>query len=567
MRGCDGRLEEQTTEETATFWLLVEAAMAYGVARLDPGGRVMTWNAGVDPRKGYRVEDVIGRHFSIFYVEEDVARGRCEELLRTAATTGRANDECWHVRSDGSRFWAKVLIRALRDASGELRGFTKVTCDLTERRRFEDQLAVRARRQAAVAELGLFALKSRDLQSVMDRSVRIVADMLGADFTKVLELEPSGALRLRAGVGWRDGLVGHATVGSDADSQAGFTLRSGAPVVVLELQSDARFNGPALLREHGVVSGLSVIIEGAEGAAPYGVFGAHSRHRRVFSDDDIAFVQSITNVLASAIQRRHADEQLHAAEREAAQQRILVVQTEASVRERDAFLSIASHELRTPLTALVLHLQGLERTLENGQLSLRPKVQKALKLTHRLGSLVERLLDVSCLASGALPFSPEDVDLAKVVEDIVEDFREQARNTSSNIVVTIESRPEGRWDRLRLEQMLSSLLSNALKYGQGKPVHVGVSGDTWSAHLSVRDGGIGIAREDIDRIFNRFERAVSHWHYGGLGLGLYLVRQIVEAHGGQIRVSSGSGEGSAFEITLPRIPAGDQRGHTSSPVA
>ena len=175
------------------------------------------------------------------------------------------------------------------------------------------QLETRARKQQAVALLGLRALDRRDLQDLMDAVVTTVADVLDVEYCKVLELLPDGqSLLLRSGVGWHDGLVGHATVGTDRGSQAGYTLLSSTPVVVDDLRVESRFSGPALLHEHGVVSGLSVIIHGASG--PWGVLGAHTTRRRAFSDDDVNFIQSVANVLATAIERALAEAALSESE-------------------------------------------------------------------------------------------------------------------------------------------------------------------------------------------------------------------------------------------------------------
>lgn len=536
----------------------MDAIVDYAVLTLDRRGYVTSWNRGAERLKGWHADEILGRHFSILYPPDERASERLSAVLETAARLGRIEDEGWRVRKDGSSFWGNVVISAVHDDHGELRGFAKVTRDLTTRRSVEESLAVRARQQAAVAELGIYALKTNDLQAVMNRSVQVVATMLETELTKVLELEATGELRLCAGIGWREELLGRARVGAGLDSQAGYTLSSREPVIVHDLRAESRFSGPPLLHEHGVVSGLSVIIHGGDGALAWGVFGAHTRRRRTFSQDDVSFVQSVANVLASAIGRRRAEEQLRAAEREAAQQRLQVAKTEAAIKARDEFLSIASHELRTPLTALVLQLQGLDRTLGRGAIHgrpmedlLAPHLGKALKYTNRLTGLIERLLDVSRIHAGKLTNEHARVDVARLVEELVDDFAEQARTASCELRLTVGARPLAVWDRLRIEQVLNNLLSNAIKYGPGKPIEVEVRSESDRVWITVRDHGIGIALQDLDRVFERFERAVSLQHYGGLGLGLYISRHIVESHGGVIRVSSLPGEGSAFEVELP----------------
>ena len=176
-----------------------------------------------------------------------------------------------------------------------------------ELRSGEAELLARARQQAAVAELGRRALEGNDLQALMEEATVSVAGVLDVEYAKVLELLPGGEeLLLRTGVGWGEGLVGRATVGAGSDSQAGYTLLSDEPIVVNDLRSEARFNGPPLLREHGVVSGMSAVIRGR--SRPFGVLGAHKKEHRAFTDDDVNFLRAVANVLAAAIERERAEQ-------------------------------------------------------------------------------------------------------------------------------------------------------------------------------------------------------------------------------------------------------------------
>jgi PAS domain S-box-containing protein len=180
-------------------------------------------------------------------------------------------------------------------------------------RQREEKLAARARQQAAVAKLGQIALVGRDLSAMMSEAVALIAQTLDVEYCKVLELLPGGhALLLRAGVGWKEGLVGHATVDAGTDSQAGYTLLSNEPVIVEDLRTETRFSGPPLLCDHGVVSGISVIIHGKD--RPFGVLGAHTTRRRTFTQDDIHFLQAVANMLAVAVQRKWAEEALRKSE-------------------------------------------------------------------------------------------------------------------------------------------------------------------------------------------------------------------------------------------------------------
>lgn len=251
-----------------------------------------------------------------------------------------------------------------------------------------------------------------------------------------------------------------------------------------------------------------------------------------------------------------------------------------AVRLRDDFLAVASHELRTPLTALRLQLQLMERLVsrDDGDPRLVDKLERALRQSGRLSQLVESLLDVTRISSGHVVLKPERFDFAEVVRDVVTRLGEEAQRAGCLVNLRVPDHLEGSWDRLRIEQVLVNLLSNAFKYGAGHPVDVGLAriADTDCLRLWVRDHGIGIASEAMERIFGRFERAASMRAYGGLGLGLYISREIVESHGGTIAVQSELGLGALFIVELPletperaavpenalpmRVPGGDGTG-------
>jgi PAS domain S-box-containing protein len=237
-----------------------------------------------------------------------------------------------------------------------------------------------------------------------------------------------------------------------------------------------------------------------------------------------------------------------------------------AVRLRDEFLSVASHELKTPLTPLSLKLQALAQAAQAEPDSplaqrLSRDIEMMRRQVRRLGELVNDLLDVSRITTGRMKLNYEPVDLPELVREVVTRFESQAERMGCVIHLTCESSIPGEWDRLRLEQVLTNLLSNAFKYGAGKPVHVQVRSGVTRAWVVVRDEGIGIETEALDRIFQKFERAVSPQNYGGLGLGLYVTRQIVEAMGGVVRATSTPGHGATFTVELPRSPGREQKGN------
>ena len=376
-RGLRARAEEaaRLVQDFDQFRLLVDQVKDYAIFMLDPGGHVRTWNRGAERIKGYRADEIVGHHFSRFYTEEDVRAGKPERELAVAAAEGRCEDEGIRVRKDGSTFRASVVITALRDEDGSLRGFSKVTRDVTERRR--------------------------------------------------------------------------------------------------------------------------------------------------------------------------ADEE-----------RVRLARAEEGSRARDEFLGIASHEFRTPITTLGLQTELLSRMGgETPLASARPRLEAIHRQTVRLAHLVQALLDVTHITAGRLALRPEPLDLAAVVREAMERWRSDLSRARCALELRIAEGITGRWDRERLEQVIDNLVANALRFGAGRPVEVVAEAEGESAHLVVRDHGIGIAPDDQRRIFERFERAVPTKHYGGFGLGLWVARNIVQAHGGEIRVWSQPGEGSRFEVTLPRMSA------------
>ncbi|WP_434388009.1 ATP-binding protein [Melittangium boletus] len=227
-----------------------------------------------------------------------------------------------------------------------------------------------------------------------------------------------------------------------------------------------------------------------------------------------------------------------------------------SLRARDEFLSVASHELKTPLAAFRLQLELIERNLSpEARTNVGERILQAGKHVRRLARLVETLLDVSELTSSRLELRQEETDLSLLVAETVARMREDFRRAECPVALRTSGVVMGTVDRRRLDQVVENLLHNATKYGAGKPVEVTLTQDArgW-LDLCVIDHGMGIAPEDKPRIFDRFERAVSVRRYGGLGLGLWVSRQWVEAHGGQLSVTDTPGGGASFRVTLPGLP-------------
>jgi PAS domain S-box-containing protein len=235
--------------------------------------------------------------------------------------------------------------------------------------------------------------------------------------------------------------------------------------------------------------------------------------------------------------------------------------TEQALREavvaRDEFLSIAAHELKTPITPLNLQIQAFVKQADAGTLHkleaerMKRMLSNSYQQVSRLSHLIDDLLNVSRISEGRLDLMREKTDLASLVSRVIEGFSDEIEDAGCTVELDTAPGIEGNWDPIRLEQVFINLLINALKYAAKSPIRISVGQKNGSALLSVRDQGIGIDPKDHQRIFQRFERAVSSRNYGGLGLGLYIARQLTQLHRGDIRVESAAGKGATFTVELP----------------
>jgi diguanylate cyclase (GGDEF)-like protein/PAS domain S-box-containing protein len=287
------------------------------VITMDHEGRIREFNPAAERMFGHPGGAVIGKELARLLLPPGLRDRHRSGLGRYLATGESAmlgrRQELTALRADGSEFPVELTVTRTDQPGPPV--FTGYVRDITGRKQAEEALRARARQQAVVAELGQIALTGTDLASLMQDTVALTAETLGVEYCKVLELLPDGdALVLRAGVGWRVGLVGTARVEAAADSQAGFTLMAKEPVIVEDLRAETRFSGPPLLHDHGVTSGMSVIIPGA--TRPFGVLGAHTARPRAFTTDDVNFLQAVANVLAAAIERKRVEMALRQSEEE-----------------------------------------------------------------------------------------------------------------------------------------------------------------------------------------------------------------------------------------------------------
>ncbi|MCY1069339.1 AAA family ATPase [Nannocystis sp. RBIL2] len=480
----------------------------------DHAGRYMLVNRGFEELFHINRTQVIGK------TDHDLFPGDQADIYRANDLLVVEQDRLMEIeevapRRDGPRTYLSLKF-PLRDPDGKPGGVCGISTDVTARKRAEDVL----RRSHSLLEATLESTADGIL--VVDAAQRAVrhnrrfVEMWGIP-DHVLATESDRAFRLFV----RDQLV---------DPEA--FLRS----------IDALYAAP----EDSAVA-IIPLVDGR-------VFERYSQPQRL-GERVVGRVWSFRDVTA----RVHAERQR---DRLLMDERHARAAAEEAVRQRDEFISIASHELRTPLTSLQLAVQSLERRLARGVDVERARsvIAVSSRQVQRLADLVDMLLDVSRIQAGRLELNREPVDLRALVVETVAQFDDQLAQSGTTLTMRAEQPVIGQWDPYRLEQVVTNLIANAIKFGENAPIEIAVTAEEGVARLCVTDHGIGIPAEVQAQLFERFRRGVSSRHYGGLGLGLYITRTIVEAHGGRIRLDSEAGRGATFCVDLPLSPASTTAG-------
>jgi signal transduction histidine kinase len=239
------------------------------------------------------------------------------------------------------------------------------------------------------------------------------------------------------------------------------------------------------------------------------------------------------------------------------EQRTARIRAEEALNQRDEFISMASHELKTPLTSITMQIQMLNLYAIQGTIHKMP-LDKLVMMSEisnreikRFTNLINDLLDVTKIKNGKLSLHLEKVNLSELIDEVIGRFKAEVNDSDSKVSIKVDPQIWGLWDRLRVDQIITNLLSNAMKFGKGKPIEISGEMNNSMATIIVKDHGIGISSENQERVFERFERAVTLKEFSGLGLGLYIVRQAVEGHGGKVRVEGQLGQGTSFIVELP----------------
>lgn len=481
------------------FRLLVESIEDYAIYLLDPTGRVTSWNPGAQKIKGYTAEEIIGKHFSVFYTEEGRAQDAPAHELREAARLGRLEDEGWRVRKDGTRFWANVVITALRHRDGGIWGYAKITRDLSERRRTEEALR-----------------QNEETLRLLVEGVNDYAIFMLDPHGNVMTWNP-GAENIK---GYRrDEIVGRhfSTFYPPEDIAAGKPERE---LLLAERDGSLEDEGWRV-RKDGTLFWANVIITA--------VYDAERRLR------------GFAKVTRDMSERKR------------------LAELEASSRRMNEFLATLSHELRNPLAPIRNALNAIALQPEDRHVVDRCHALIDRQVTH-LTRLVDDLLDVGRITAGKVQLRMETVDVSEIIELGIEAARPALDARSQEISLNLPATPilmEA--DRTRLTQIIQNLLLNASKFSPSSTI-IGITMVAAGRQLtiSVADQGCGLSPDALDSIFNLFvqDRRWHGCHEGGLGIGLSLCRSLAELHGGTISAASkGLGEGSTFTIRLPYRPA------------
>ena len=515
------RMEKLLVESELRFRTLIESIQDYAIFMLDAEGRVVSWNQGAQKITGYAADDIVGRSYSCFYPREDIDQGKPEKILAIAVRDGHHEDEGWRMRQDGSAFWANVIITALRDETGVLRGFANVTRDRT--RRVETEEALRRSEER-------FRLM---VDTVMDYAI--------------LMLDPEGRV-----TSWNAG----------AERIKGYSAEEivGQHFSAFYFPEDVERGKPREVLRAAAAAGQHVD-EGWRRRKDGSRFWAHVVITAV--QDPAGRLIGYSKVTRDLSERKSIEIQMEDARAAA----------ERANQAKSEFLAKMSHELRTPLNSLLI----LARLLaDNADRNLSPKQVQYAQTIYGAGmdllSLINDILDLARIESGAI----SELTIRPVrfteIEDYVEGtFRQLARQKGLEFSVTIDDQlpAEIHTDARRLQQILKNLLANAFKFTKqgGVTLQIAPASAGWRRGLphldaveevvafSVMDSGIGIAADKQGIIFDAFQQAdgTTSRQFGGTGLGLSISREFTRLLGGDIRVDSSPGRGSTFTLYLPLV--------------
>jgi PAS domain S-box-containing protein len=547
--------EELIRQSERRYRLIVENADE-GIWLGDEVSRTLFANAKMAEMLGYTPEEMRGR--SVFAFIDPDQRTTAKLHLSRRRQGDPAHFELSLRHKNGSRVWATIAANPIQREDGRYAGFLAIVDDATSKRQSQVLLA---------AQRDIFDLLATgdSLTAALNILLRAIETLIDGVMGSVLLLDEDGQ-RLLTGAAPNlpdafNRAIQGAPIGPKAGS-CGTAAYRGAVVIVEDIQNDPLWEDYRdLARTYGLRACWSNPIFSTDFKV-LGTFAMYFREVRRPTAAELQLVRDAAGAAALAIQHIRVRERLARAlqVRDATieQERNAKSEAQKGVQLREEFLSIASHELRTPLTPLKMQAQALARIVTEREPQrpvksdeLRMLVDGVCRQVGKLLKVSEDLLNVARIAAGELTMRPRTCDLAAIVREVAERCREDSEKARCALHVHADRPVIGEWDPEQIERVVINLLSNAMKFGAGKPVEISVTSRDGAARLLVKDGGIGIAEEDQGRLFKRFERVAPLMHFGGLGLGLYITREIVKAHGGTIQVQSALGQGACFAVTLP----------------
>ena len=498
---------------TDLYRRMIEEIQDYAIILLDKDGIIQNWNKGAQSIKGYNEEEILGKHFSIFYFEEDILTNLPFQLLERAAKEGRAIHEGWRKRKNNSRFWGSITITAVHDDKYNIIGFCKVTRDLTDKKFAEDELRMSEQRyHQMIAEVQDYAI------ILLSREGIIQNWNLGAEKIK--------------------GYTAEEAIGRKIDIF--YTPEDKANRLPEKLLKLATETGKAThegwrLRKNGTKFWGTIVITALHG-----------------KDGSIIGFSKVTRDLT---------------EKKEAEEKIIAYNAELQIqnRELEQFAYVASHDLQEPLRKIQIFTELIQENYNDHEFA-NAYFAKLDASAKRLSQLVKSLLEYSRLSRDRNEIFDENVDLNQLIEDVKNDLELLIKE--KNAIIRVDNLPVITGNRIQLGQLFCNLINNSLKFCDQFP-HIQISfhitrkeeikdapeslqnGNYY--HFIIKDNGIGFEQKYDKLIFSLFQRLHSKTEYDGTGIGLSLCKKIVENHSGYISANSELGKGATFNIYLPVV--------------
>jgi PAS domain S-box-containing protein len=544
------REEERRRASEERLQTMIESVRDYAIFAVNQTGCVTTWNVGAERLFGYSETEIVGKSFTILYTAEDIQNGVPQLELTRALAEGRANDDRWHVRQDGTRFFANGSVTPMRDTTGSHIGFTKVARDVTDRKRANDEIArllaserQQSERMRQVAAAALTVNASLTTESILGVITEEARKIIGAHWgISSTTASPNWQQDVRS-VSVSDRYAGRVSITELPNDSGIFRLicRTNTPVRLASGYLEAHPTWGKLTNgdeRHLPMRGWLAAPFVGRGGQNLGVLQLSDRFEGEFTEEDEVILIQLALIASVAIENAKLYQELRDAD-----------------RRKDEFLAILAHELRNPLAPLGNAMQLLQVANNEPRLVAQAANMMERQLEHMV-RLVDDLLDLSRVTHGRIDLRMEDVDLVEIVQSAAESSQQFIQDAGHTLTIKLPQGPVPvRADVMRLVQVLMNLLNNAAKYTMEHGlIELTLETNENQAIIRVTDNGIGIPLDMLSHIFEMFTQVAPTLErsQGGLGIGLTLVRTLVDMHGGSIEAySAGVGQGSEFTVRLP----------------